>query len=107
MAQTIESTPQRLVMQFGSTRLALDKAVATATLHRKMLFWSLKPLTKPLSDVVDVKVDTATDRASGAEVCHAMVVMRTGEAWALAENEKKSAQDAVEVVRDFLGLKSA
>jgi hypothetical protein len=25
MAQKIESNPQRLVMQFGSTRLALDK----------------------------------------------------------------------------------
>ena len=88
MAQTIESTPQRLVMQFGSTRLALDKAATTATLHRKMLFWSLKPVSNPLSDVVDIAVDTATDRASGVEVCHAIVIMRTGDAWALAENEK-------------------
>ena len=107
MAQTIESTPQRLVMQFGSTRLALDKASASATLHRKMLFWSLKPLATPLSDVVDIKVDKATDRASGVEVCHAMVVMRTGAAWALAENEKQSAQDAVGIIREFLGLKLA
>jgi hypothetical protein len=107
MAQKVESNPQRLVMQFGSTRLALDKTAATATLHRKMLFWSLKPLAKSLSDVVDVKVDTATDRASGVEVCHVMVVMRTGDAWALAENEKKSAQEAVAVIREFVGLKSA
>jgi hypothetical protein len=55
-----------------------------------MLFWSLKPAVKPLSDVVDITVDTATDRASGVEVCHAMVVMRTGDAWALAENEKRA-----------------
>ena len=107
MAQTIESTPQRLVMQSGKTQLALDKAAATATLHRKMLFWSLKPLTKPLSDVVDVKVDTATDRASGVEVCHLVVVMRTGDAWAIAENEKKDAQDAAKVIREFIGLKAA
>jgi hypothetical protein len=107
MAQIVESTPQRLVMQFGSTRLALDKTAATATLHRKMLFWSLKPLAKPLSDIVEITVDTATDRASGVEVCHAMVVMRTGDARALAETEKKSAQDAVEAIREFLELKSA
>ena len=72
-----------------------------------MLFWSLKPLTKPLSDVVDLTVETTIDRASGVEVCHAMVVMRTGDAWALAENEKKGAQDAVEAIRQFLGLKAA
>ncbi len=107
MAQTIESTPQRLVMQFGSTRLVLDKAADTATLHRKTLFWSRKPAEKPLFDVVDMTVDTATDRASGVEVCHAILVMRTGDAWALAENDKKSAQDTVAMMREFLGLKSA
>lgn len=107
MAQTIESTPQRLVMQFGSTRLALDKAAATAALHRKTLFWSHKPLTKPLSDIVDVTIDTAIDRASGVEICHAMLVMRTGDAWAIAENEKKSAQDTAAAIREFVGLKSA
>lgn len=107
MAKIIESTPQRLAMQFSSNTLVLDKAAGTATLQRKIMFWSLKPVEKPLSEVANITIDVAVDRASGVEVCHAMLVMRSGEAWALAENEKKSAQDAVEVIREFLGLKSA
>jgi hypothetical protein len=43
-------------------------------LQRKLLIWRLKPIEAPLSDVSDVTVDTAVDRASGVEVCHTMLV---------------------------------
>ena len=56
MAKTIESTPQQLVIQFGSTKLTLDKTSATASLHRKMLFWALKPVIKSLSDIHSSKL---------------------------------------------------
>lgn len=106
MAQVLESTSECLVLRFRSTALTLDKKAATATLQRKILFWSLKPVTKRFSDVVDITVDVAVDRASGVEVYHVMLVMRTGDAWALAENDKKSAQDSIVTTREFLGLKS-
>jgi hypothetical protein len=107
MAKIIESTPQRLAMQFSSNTLVLDRAAGTATLQRKMMFWSLKPVEKPLSEIADVTIDAALDRASGVEVCHAMLVMRAGEAWALAADDKKSAEAAASTIREFLGLKPA
>src|SRR5262245_42589820 len=104
MAQTVESTPQRLAIQFSSNTLILDKDAGTATLSRKMLLWSLKPVQKPLTDLTGVNVDTAMDRASGVEVCHVMLVMRSGDAWALAENDKAGAQATAATIRQFLGV---
>ena len=104
MAEIIESTPQRLAMQFSSNTLVLDKVTGTAILQRKMMFWSRKPIEKPLSEVANIAIDAAVDRASGVEVCHAMLVMRSGEAWALAVNDKKSAEAAAATIREFLGL---
>jgi hypothetical protein len=52
--------------------------------------------------VSDVTVDTAVDRASGVEVCHTMLVRRTGEAWALPAADKKDAEINASAIRDFL-----
>ncbi len=101
-----ESTPRRLVLKSGSTTLTLDKDVGKAILQRKLLFWGLKPLETALSDVTEVTVDTAVDRASGVEVCHAMLVMRTGAAWAFSAADKQDAQKNAAALREFLGLKS-
>ena len=106
MAKVIESTPQRLALQSSSNTLILDKAAGTATLQRKMMFWSLKPMQKPLSDVADATVDAAVDRASGVEVCHTMLVLRSGDAWALVANDKKDAQASATAIREFLGMKA-
>jgi hypothetical protein len=38
----LESTPQRLVVQSGSTTLTLDKDLGAASLQRKVLFWGLR-----------------------------------------------------------------
>jgi len=104
MAKTVESKPERLIIQFGSTKLTLDHTSATASLQRKMLFWELKPVTRPLSDISDVKVDTAVDRASGVEICSVTLIMASGAAWALAENDQASAQATASTIRNFLGL---
>jgi hypothetical protein len=100
----LESTPQRLVLQSGSTTLTLDKAAGTGCLQRKMLFWKLKPLEHPLTDFTDVTVDAAVDRASGVEVCQTMLITQTGEGWALAAADKKDAEATSATVRGFLGL---
>lgn len=100
----LESTPQRLVLQAGSTTLTLDKTAGTGCLQRKMLFWKMKPLEHALADVSDVTVDAAVDRASGVEVCHTMLVMRSGEGWALPAADKKDAEATTATVRGFLGL---
>jgi hypothetical protein len=99
-----EKTPRRLVLKSGSTTLTLDKDTGKATLQRKMLLWRLKPVEKPLSDIADVTVDTAVDRASGVEVCHTMLITRAGEGWALAAADKKDAETNAAALRDFLGL---
>lgn len=90
-----ENTPRQLVLKSGSTTLTLDKDAGKATLQRKLLIWRLKPIEAPLSDVSEVTVDTAVDRASGVEVCHTMLVRRTGEAWALPAADKKDAEISV------------
>ena len=95
-----ENMPRQLVLKSGSTTLTLDKDAGKATLQ--VLIWRLKPIEAPLSDVSDVTVDTAVDRASGVEVCHTMLVRRTGEAWALPAADKKDAEINASAIRDFL-----
>ena len=64
----VETTPQRLVLKSGSTTLTLDKATGKAILQRKLLLWGLKPVEAPLSEITDITIDTAVDRASGVEI---------------------------------------
>ena len=73
-----ERTPQRLVLRSGSTTLILSKESGKATLQRKLLFWKLNPAEMPLSDIMDVAIEAAVDRASGVDFCSTMLVMRTG-----------------------------
>jgi hypothetical protein len=54
-----ESTSRRLMLKSGSTTLTLDKDAGKVSIQRKLI-------EAPLSDVSDVTVDTAVDRASGA-----------------------------------------
>jgi hypothetical protein len=103
----IERTPQRLVLKSGSTTLTLDRATNTVILQRKFLLWGLKPMETPLSEVTDVTLDTAVDRASGVEVCHTMLVMRGGQGWAFPAADKIDAQANADALRHFLGLASA
>ncbi|WP_156941603.1 hypothetical protein [Mesorhizobium sp. WSM2561] len=77
-----EHTPERLVLKSGSTTLSLSKEIGKARMQSKLLFWKLKPAEAPLSDIVDVTVDTNVDRASGVDICSTMLVMRTGAGWA-------------------------
>jgi hypothetical protein len=104
MAKITESTPQRMVLQSGSTTLSLDKATSKAILRRKMLFWSLKPAEASLADVTEVTIDTGVDRASGIEVCNTMLVIRGGTGWALSAADRKDAEVTAVAIRGFLGL---
>jgi hypothetical protein len=100
----LETTSTRLVLRSGSTTLSLDKATGKVALQRKLLVWQRKPIEAPISDVADATVDAAVDRASGIEVCHTMVILRTGEGWALPAADKKEAQVNAAAIRQFLGL---
>ena len=98
------SAPRQLVMTSGSTTLTLDKDTDKATLQRKFLFWKLKPAETPLTNIVNVTVDSAVDRASGVEVCHTMLIMRTGEGWAFPAADNQDAQSKAKAIGRFLGL---
>jgi hypothetical protein len=98
------SASRQLVLTSGSKTLTLDKDADKAILQRKLLFWELKPAEAPLSNVVNVTVDSAVDRASGVEVCHTMLIMRTGEGWAFPAANRQDAQTKATTIRDFLGL---
>ena len=102
---TVESTPGRIVLKSGSTTVTLDKDAGKASLERKVLLWARKPVEKPLAEIADVTVDAVVDRASGVEVCNAMLVTRGGEGWALPAADKKDAEKAAAAMRDFLGFK--
>ena len=104
MAKIVESTPQRMVLQSGSTTLTLDKTAGKATMQRKLLFWNLKPMETPLAEVANFEVDVGVDRASGIEVCNTMLVTRAGAAWALPAADKKDAETTAVAMRGFLGL---
>jgi hypothetical protein len=100
----IESTPRRLVLGSGSTKLTLDKDAGKASLQRKLLFWNLKPTELPLSDFSAVTLDKVVDRASGVEIFHAMLITRAGAAWAFPADDKLDAEKSVAAVREFLTL---
>jgi hypothetical protein len=51
-----------------------------------------------------VKIDAAVDRASGVEVFHTMLVMRTGKEWALPAANAQDAQTKATAIRAFLGV---
>ena len=104
MAKIIESIPRRLTLQSGSTALILDKDAGTATMQRKLWFWSLKPKEAPLAEVASIEVDAGVDRASGIDVCNTMIVTRASAAWALPAADKKDAEATAIAIRDFLGL---
>ena len=68
------------------------------------MWWTRKPVERPLSDVVRVTVDANVNRASGVGLCSTMLVMVDGSAWALPPTDRKDATEAAAAVRDFLGL---
>jgi hypothetical protein len=100
----IEDTPQRLVLKSGTTLLTLDRNTSKATLQRKLVFWSLKPAEAALSEITDVSVDSAVDRASGVEVCHTMLVLHGGQGWAFPAAGKVEAQATAAALRRFLAI---
>jgi hypothetical protein len=99
-----ENAPRHLVLKSGSTTLTLDKDAGKATLQRKFLLWKLKPAETPLSEVTRVTIDAAVDRASGVEVFHTMLIMRTGKGWSLPVANGQDAQTKAAAIRAFLGL---
>jgi hypothetical protein len=64
----------------------------------------LKPAETPLSEVARVTIDAAVDRASGVEVFHTMLVMRTGKGWGFPAANAQDAQRKADAIRAFLGL---
>ena len=102
----IDRKGSKMVLTSGSTTLTLDKDAGTVNMQRKLMFWNLKPMQAKLDDVTEIAVDAGVDRASGIDVCNAMVVLRDGAAWALPTADKKDAQKVAQEMRDFLGLKA-
>ena len=100
----IERAPQKLLLQSGSTMLALDKNAGKAVMQRKLLFWARKPLERRLSEITDVRVNAERDAASGAEICTTMLLMQGGGGWVLSAADKQDAAAAAEAVRDFVGI---
>jgi hypothetical protein len=99
-----ERTSHRLVLKSGSTTLTLDKTADKVLLQRKVLLWGLKPVEAPLSEIRDITIDTAVDRASGVEVCHTMLIMHGGMGWAFPAGDKTEAETNAAAIRHFLGI---
>lgn len=98
----IDRTPQLLVLRSGGTTLTLDRKAGTATFARKAFLFSKKPVEVKLAEVSDATVDAGVDRASGVEVCNAMVVLKSGVAWAVPADDKKDAEKTAQAVKDFI-----
>jgi hypothetical protein len=99
-----ERTSHRLVLKSGSTMLTLDKTADKAILQRTLLLWGLKPVQASLSEISDITIDTAVDRASGVEVCHTMLIMQDGRGWAFPAADKTEAETNAGAMRDFLAI---
>lgn len=98
----IQSTPNRLVFKSGSTMLTLDRDAGKVVLQGKFLFWNLKPTEAEITDIREVKVDAAVDRASGVEVCSTVLALASGAAWAFPCSDRKEAEANADAVKGFL-----
>ena len=98
----MESTGRRLVLKSGSTTLTLSRDDDKAVMQQKLLFWNRKPFETALSNISEIKVDAAVDRASGVEIYSTKLVTITGAAWALPAADKKDALSAADALRTFL-----
>jgi hypothetical protein len=100
----ITRSDHALELRSGGTTLTLDKSGGKAVLQRKFLFVKMKPAEMDLSEVTDVSLDVGVDRASGVEVCNAMLVSRAGAAFVLPAADKDDAEKSATAMREFLGL---
>jgi hypothetical protein len=98
----ITRSDHALELRSGGTTLTLDKSGGKAVLQRKFLFVKMQPAEMPLSDIADFTLDVGVDRASGVEVCNAMLVARDGGAWALPAADKADAEKSISAMREFL-----
>jgi hypothetical protein len=96
-----EHNAERLVLKSGSATLTLSKEVGKAILQRKVLFWSLKRIEVPLTEITDARIDASVDRASGVEFYSVMVVMRVGSAWALTATDERTPKAVPALFADF------
>jgi hypothetical protein len=93
-----------LELRSGGTTLRLDRADGKAVLQRRFLFIRMKPAEMALSEVADVTLDVGVDRASGVEVCNAVLLSREGSAFAVPAADKADAEKTATAMREFLGL---
>ena len=101
---TVIETAGKLVLTSGSTTLSLDTQRDQGTFQRKILGWRMKPTEAPISEIVDVKVGAAIDRASGVEFCSTALVFRSGVAWALPAADRSEAEANARSIRHFLQI---
>ena len=96
----IESTPRRLVLGSGSTKLTFDKDVGKAFCNGNFCFGIE---TNPVrSEFSSVTLDKAVDRASGVR----FLVTRTGAACTFPDDDKSEAEKNIAALRRFLALGS-
>jgi hypothetical protein len=56
-----------------------------------------------MTDIRDVKVDFAVDRASGVELYSTVLVFESGVAWTFPSDGKTEAESNANAIRQFLG----
>ena len=100
----VENSPQKLVLRSGSTTLTFDNTAKQMTLESKVLFWKRAPAHAAFQDIAEVKIEEGHDGASGADLYGTMVVMKTGNAWAVPADNKKQAEAEIAAVRKFVGM---
>ena len=99
----VELGQQRITLQSGSTTIVLDKTAGTATLQRKVLFWVMKPIERPLSALVEARIHKNIDTASKTQMYSTMLVFREGSSWLLSARDKQDASDVVAAMHKFRG----
>jgi hypothetical protein len=103
----VESNPRQLVLRSGSSTVTLDKQTGKAVLQRKLLLWPRKPIERQLSEIAEIRIGAQVDRASGVQICKAILVMTAGDGWALKAADKEDATRKVAALREFLGMTPA
>ena len=99
----VENSADRLALRSGSTTLVLDKKANTAAFSARCCS-GISSRWRRLFRRHRGETRCGSRSRLGVEVCHTMLVMRGGAAWALAASDKKDAEASTAQVRGFLGL---
>jgi hypothetical protein len=108
----VEQTATKLafsigVPYFNATQCDFDRTTDRGTIKRTMMFWPMKTLDIPLSEISAVRLavaTTSTPDTGSYSKSYPEILCKSGRRIAMASFRESSSKKAVEAMKAFLGF---